>query len=125
MNYQAFSSDLSPAETIVFRSAEENQEMMQRHGVNQEVRQLGRGKFRCDMAVRATEHADLYADRFNRAFSMRLGPPAGTVGLLFLRSARGHALASGSRSGSWSRPLRAHGSPRPGPRRKDAARSAC
>jgi AraC-like DNA-binding protein len=94
MDYATFASDL-PADRIVFHSAEENQETMRRYGVKQEVRQIGRGKFRCDMAVRATEHADLYSDRFNRAFSMRLEPPEGTVGLVFLRSASGHALASG------------------------------
>jgi len=47
------------------------------------------------MAVRSTADAELYADRFNLAFSMRLEPPAGSVGLLFLRNAGGTVLASG------------------------------
>jgi len=95
MDYAAFSSDLPQGRTITFRSAEENQEVMRRQGVNQEMRQLGRGPFRCDMAVRSSEQADLYADRFNRAFSMRLEPPRGTVGFLLLRSASGEGRASG------------------------------
>ena len=52
MNYEEFASDLPLHRTTVFTSAEENQEVMQRLGVNQEVRQLGKGKFRADLAVR-------------------------------------------------------------------------
>lgn len=95
MDYEAFASDLPPHRTIVFQSAEENEETMRRHGVTQELRQLGKGKFRCDMAVLSTEQADLYVDRFNKASSMRLAPPTGSVGLLVLRSSSGHGLASG------------------------------
>jgi AraC-like DNA-binding protein len=95
MDYQAFASDLPPHRTIVFQSAEENEETMRRHGVTQELRQLGKGNLRCGMAVLSTEQADLYADRFNKAFSMRLAPPTGSVGLLLLRSVSGYALASG------------------------------
>jgi AraC-like DNA-binding protein len=95
MTYEDFASDLPLDQTIVFTSPEENEETMRRFGVNQRVRQLGKGKFRCDMAVRSTQQADLFADRFNRAFSIFLEPPAGTFDFLFFRSATGRFLASG------------------------------
>ncbi len=95
MEYEEFASDLPQHGTLAFTSAEENEETMRRLGVNQEVRQLGKGKFRCDMAVRSTEQADLFVDRFSKAVSIYLEPPAGTVGLLVFRSASGQFLASG------------------------------
>ena len=100
MNYIEFASDLPLDRTIVFRSAEENEEMMQRCGVNQVVRQIGRGKFRSDLAVRSTKQADLFADRFNKAVSIYLEPPPGTIGILFPRSASGQFLASGQNVGN-------------------------
>ncbi len=96
MNYEEFASDLPLQRTIVFTSPEENEETMRRCGVTQEIRQSGKGKFRCDLAVRSTEQADLFADRFNKAFSMYLEPPEGMVGFLFPRSASGRFLASGT-----------------------------
>ena len=93
-SYTAFASDLPP-DRIVFRSAEENEETMRRCGVTQETRQVGKGPFRCEMAVTTTPLADLYADRFNRAFSMRLESPPGMVGLLVLRIAGGSMRACG------------------------------
>lgn len=95
MDYETFASDLNSDRAISFRSAEENEEAMRRYGVTQELRQLGKGDFRCNLAVLRTGGVDLYADRFSRGFSVRLAPPAGTVALLLLRSASGHALASG------------------------------
>jgi AraC-like DNA-binding protein len=95
MTYEEFASDLPLHRTIVFTSAEENEETMQRYGVNQEVRQLGKGRFRAHLAVRSTEQAELFSDRFSTAVSMRLEPPAGTVGFLFPRGASGKFLASG------------------------------
>jgi AraC-like DNA-binding protein len=100
MNYMEFASDLPLDCTIVFNSAEENEEVMQRCGVNQVVRQMGAGKFRADLAVRSTEQADLFADRFNKAISIYLEPPTGTVGILFPRSASGQFLASGHNVGN-------------------------
>ena len=46
MIYKNFHSDLPLHRTIVFTSVEENEETMRRCGVNQEVRQLGKKKFR-------------------------------------------------------------------------------
>jgi len=100
MVYMEFASDLPLDRTIVFKSAEENEEVMQRCGVNQVVRQIGKGKFRSDLVVRSTNQVDLYADRFNKAVSMYLEPPIGTIGILFPRSASGQFLASGQNVGN-------------------------
>lgn len=45
MTYDEFMSDRPLHRTISFKSAEENEETLRRYGVNQEVRQLGKGKF--------------------------------------------------------------------------------
>jgi hypothetical protein len=95
MIYEEFASDLDLRRTITFASPEENQEVMQRHGVNQEMRQLGKGRYRCDLAVRSTEEAEFFSDRFGKAFSMRLEPPEGMIALMLLRSPAGPILASG------------------------------
>ncbi len=95
LTYEEFASDLPLGRTITFASAEENEETLRGLGVNQEVRQLGRGPFRCDMAVRSTEEADLFVDRFSKAVSITLASPADGVGLLFPRSADGPFVASG------------------------------
>ena len=96
MEYKDFASDLPRQRTVAFDSVEENEETMRRLGVNQGMRQLGRGSFRAELTSRTTESVELYADRFSTACSMFLEPPAGTVGFLFLRSATGRVLASGS-----------------------------
>ncbi len=57
MDYREFVSDLPQGRTIVFNSVEENEETMRRYGVNQELRQLGKGRFRADLAVRSTAQA--------------------------------------------------------------------
>jgi len=96
MTYEEFASDLPLHGTIAFTSVEENEETFRRHGVNQEMRQLGKGKYRSDFAVRDTEHAALFADRYSKACLMYLEPPAGTVGLIVFRSANERFLASGA-----------------------------
>ena len=95
MTYEEFASDL-PRHRMVFSSAEETEETMRCMGVRQEMRQLGRGAYRSEMAVRTSEDADFYADRFNKACSIFLEAPADTVGLLIFRSANGPLLASGN-----------------------------
>jgi AraC-like DNA-binding protein len=97
MTYSEFAADLSVRRTISFSSVEENEETMRRLGVNQQIRQLGKGPFRADLAVESTEHAEFYSDRFSTAFTMALEPPAGSVGVLFLRSARDHVLVCGEK----------------------------
>jgi AraC-like DNA-binding protein len=96
MNYEEFVADLPLDRTIRFSSAEENEEFMRAYGVEQEVRQLGRGEFQCDMIARSSEQADLYSDRFNRAVSVRLEPPTGMLGFLFPRSVSGQFMACGT-----------------------------
>ena len=95
MDYRDFASDLPAHGNIVFTSAEENQATMKELEIEQEIRQLGPGKFRCDLAVRGTQQADLVADRLNKSFSMYLASPKGTVGLVLFRSANGRFLAAG------------------------------
>ena len=100
MDYMKFASDLPLDRTFKFASAEENTETMNRWGVNQEVRQLGAGKFRSDLAVRRIKDVELYTDRFNKAVSAYLEPPAGTVCFLFPRSVSGRFLACGQNVGN-------------------------
>jgi AraC-like DNA-binding protein len=95
MNYAEFSCDLPLSGRISFSSPEENEEVMQRHGINQQVRQLSKGSFRADCAMLDTRHAVLSADRFNQAASVYLEPPPGMVAFLMLRVAGGQMLASG------------------------------
>ena len=95
MDYEKFSSDLSLEDCMVFNSAEENEEVMLSLGVNQQVRQLGKGKFQAHLATRTTEQAELFVDRYSTALSIYLEPPENMVGLLLPRSASGQFLASG------------------------------
>ena len=95
MNYTEFAADLPMNGVISFSSAEENEEVMQHNGINQHVRQLGKGSFRADCAILETNQAMLTADRFNQACSVYLEPPPGTVALMVFRSAGGQFLASG------------------------------
>jgi AraC-like DNA-binding protein len=87
MNYRDFVSDLPLGRTAVFRSPEENEESMRRLGVNHQVRQLGRGQFRGDLAMIGTEQADFAADRYSTASAFRLESTPDTMCLLLLRSA--------------------------------------
>ncbi len=95
MDYAEFSADLPRNRVISFSSAEENEEVMQRNGINQHVRQLGKGSFRADCAMLETNQAMLTADRFNQACSVYLESPPDTVALLVFRSAGEQFMASG------------------------------
>jgi AraC-like DNA-binding protein len=95
INYDLFAADLPKAETIAFSSLEENEEVLRSYGVNQEMKQLGKGKFSSALASRRYGEAELYSDRYNVAASMYLEPPADTVAFLFPRTASGRFLASG------------------------------
>jgi hypothetical protein len=96
MNYEEFAADLPSQGTIVFTSVEENEEAFRRQGVNQEMRQLGKGPFHSELALRDTEHGTLFADRYSKGCSMYLEPPPGTVGIIVFRSATEQFLASGA-----------------------------
>lgn len=100
MGYEEFVSDLPLRGRISFSSAEENEEAMRRYDINQQVRQIGRGSFRSDMAMCETDQAFLIADRFNQSSSLYLEPPSGMVIFVVFRSAGGRFLASGESVGN-------------------------
>lgn len=95
MDYLEFAGDLPLHRTIRFASVEENEQTMRRLGVDQAVRQLGTGTFRCDIATRSTKHVDLLSDRFNKSIMSSFAPPAGMVGFVFFRSVGGASRACG------------------------------
>jgi AraC-like DNA-binding protein len=96
MNYQTFSSDIPKHRAITFTSAEQVEETFLNMGIHQEMQQLGRGSLQADLAVRSTELADLFADRYSKACRMKLESPPDMIGLLFFRSANGKFLANGA-----------------------------
>jgi len=96
MNYQTFSSDIPKHRAITFSSAEEVEEAFLNMGIHQEMQQLGRGSLQAVLAVRSTELADLFADRYSKACRMKLESPPDMVGLLFFRSANDKLLTSGA-----------------------------
>ena len=99
MNYEEFASNLPLQNSIEFTSAEESEEALRSMGVEQPVRQIGRGKFRYRLAARCTPAADLYTDRFSTAVSMHLEAPTGMIAMLFPRTSSGRFLASGDQVG--------------------------
>ena len=102
MNYEDFASDLPLQQSVLFTSAEDCEETLRQSGAEQHTRQLGKGPFRASLAIRSTAQADLFADRYNTALSICLEPPAGTIGLLFPRSANGKFLSCGEEVGNSS-----------------------
>jgi AraC-like DNA-binding protein len=96
MTYEKFTSSLPANNRVSFASAEETQEVMDNLGVNQQMKQLGKGCFKADMSARATKGVALFADRFNKGLSISLTPPAENIGLLIPRVARESFIASGS-----------------------------
>ncbi len=95
VNYLEFANDLPQHRTTTFTSAEEYEEAMRRQGVEEQHRQLGRGKIRIDLAVQETDEALLVSDRFSKSMVMTLSPAAGMVGFVFPRTAHGQFQASG------------------------------
>lgn len=89
MEYLKFASDLSLDKAIVFNSVEENEETMHRLGVKQEIRQLGKGKFRSDFAAHCVQQTEFYSDRFNKALSVFLEVPQDVIYFLFPRTVSG------------------------------------
>ena len=100
MDYTKFVADLPEQKRIVFGSPEENEETLNRFGISQTVRQIGKGPFRSDLITSSGPQADFFADRFNRAVSLGLALPAGQVGFLFPRSASGDFRVSGRDTGT-------------------------
>jgi len=99
MNYEEFASDLPLHNAIECTSTEESEEVLRSMGIEQPVRQLGAGDFHYRLATRATAEADFFADRFSTTVSLHLEAPAGTIAMLFPRTASGRFLASGNQVG--------------------------
>jgi AraC-like DNA-binding protein len=96
MTYENFISTLPRDNRVSFDSVEETQEVMDSLGVNQQMKQLGRGAFQGDMSVRVTKDAELFADRFNKGLSIYLAPPAERIGFFIPHTIRGSFTVSGS-----------------------------
>ena len=78
-----------------FGSAEEIEEALRCHGIDQPTRQLERGPFTASLAMRSTEQAELFVDRYNKGISITLKLPSDTVGLLLPRIAKGRFVSCG------------------------------
>ena len=96
MKYAEFIEDLPADRRISFSCAEENEEVLKRFGVTQEERQLGAGRFQCDMAATRIDEVNLYSDRFSTAVSLYCQPPADRLSMLFTRCAEGEFYANGN-----------------------------
>lgn len=95
MDYAQFCSDIRPDRAMHFTSADENQEVMEQFEVNQQVQQLGAGKFEAHLVNADAGNAAFFADRFSKAVTMYLEPPTGNVGILVCRSANRPFLCNG------------------------------
>ncbi len=93
--YAGFSADITSDQSLGFNSIEEIDEAMALLGIDQHLRQLGKGTLRAQIAAKSYEEASLFADRFSTRLSIYLEPPEGMIGLLLPRTAGGQFLASG------------------------------
>lgn len=100
MNYENFTANMPSDRTMLFTSAQEIEEQLRSNGVEQLTRQLGKGPFLACIAIRSTEQADVYVDRYSTAVSLQLELPVGTVGFLFPRSVNGQFLNCGEEVGN-------------------------
>ena len=96
MNYEEFAADLTSHSSVRFNSAEESEEAVRELGVSDyELRQLGRGSFRTDMAVIQTSEGFLSSRRFERSLYSPLRAPKELVFLIITSTAGGDIIASG------------------------------
>jgi AraC-like DNA-binding protein len=100
MTFDEFSADLPVDRTVEFSAAEEMEESFRDAGIEQPMRQLGRGRFRAVLAQEITKDAEFYSDRYNRRLSMHLASANGNVGIVFPRSVSGDFLAGGENIGN-------------------------
>jgi AraC-like DNA-binding protein len=100
MTFVEFSTDLPAERTVEFSSAEEMEEAFNEFGIEQPMRQLGRGVFRSGLAATSTKHAEFYSDRYNRKISLHLESRHGNVGIIFPRTTSGDFLAAGENIGN-------------------------
>lgn len=95
MNYDQFTQGFPFERALTFNSVEEWEEQMLSLGFRQKLRQVGRGTFRSDLAIRATDQADLFMDRQSTKLSMQLEAPEGTIGFCLGLSASCELIAAG------------------------------
>ena len=96
MSYEAFAADLTAHPCVRFHFAEETEEALHRLGVsNFELRQLGRGSFKTDLAGMLTSEGLVLSQRFERGFSLPMHTPDGMVTLLMTSTAGADLFASG------------------------------
>ena len=100
MTVDEFSADLPADRTVEFSAVEEMEEAFNDAGIDQPMRQLGRGAFRSVLAAAITKHAEFYSDRYNRSISLHLESLKGYVGIIFPRSVSGEFHAGGEDIGN-------------------------
>jgi len=100
MTFNEFSADLPAERAVVFSAAEEMEETFKDAGIEQPIRQLGKGAFRSALAAAITKDVEFYSDRYNRKISLHLESLNGSVGFVFPRSASGDFLAAGENIGN-------------------------
>ncbi len=96
MNFEEFAADLATPSTVHFNSAEESEEAVRALGVSDyELRQLGRGSCRVDMALTQTSEGFLSSRRYERSLYSPLRAPKELVFLIIPRTVGGDIMASG------------------------------
>jgi AraC-like DNA-binding protein len=100
MTFDEFSAGLPADRTVRFSAIEEMEEAFANAGIEQPMRQNGKGSFRADLAQKTTTEAEFISDRYNRGLSMHLAPISNGVGILFPRSVSGDFLVGGENIGN-------------------------
>ena len=100
MTFDEFSAGLPADRTVEFGAVEEMEEAFNDAGIDQPMRQLGRGQFRAVLAQETIKDAEFISDRYNRSISMHLAPIGKSVGIVFPRSVSGDFLVSGENVGN-------------------------
>lgn len=100
MTFDAFCAGFPADRTVEFSAVEEMEETFANAGIEQPMRQIGRGRFRAVLAQEITRDAEFYSDRYNRSLSMHLAPITKSVGIVFPRSVSGDFLARGKNIGN-------------------------
>ena len=96
MNYEQFAADVTSGSSVRFHFVEESEKALRGLGVSEfELRQLGRGSFRSDMAAILTSEGIALSQRFERRFYSPLRTPEGMVFLIIPSTAGGDFFVSG------------------------------
>ena len=96
MSYEDFAADLTSSRSVRFHSAEETEGALKGLGFsNFELRQLGRGSFRCDFKGALTSEGLALSQRYERHFYSPLHTPDGMVSLIAASTAGEDVIASG------------------------------